>query len=117
MSNAPSLPDVVVTPREKTSDEKKTRRIPPYNVILDNDDHHSCEFVVDVLRKALGYAPERAFELMMLAHTSGRAVVWTAPKEVAELKAEQIRTFHEIRAYDSARLGPLSCSIEPAPGS
>jgi ATP-dependent Clp protease adapter protein ClpS len=51
----------------------------------------------------------------MQAHTSGRAVVWTGPKEVAELKADQIRTFHEVRAT-GANLGPLSCYIEPAPG-
>lgn len=115
MSNSPSIPDVNVAPREATREQTKTRRVPPYNVVLENDDHHSQEFVVDVLSKALGYAKERSFQLMMLAHTSGRAIVWTGPKEVAELKAEQIRTFHEVRAFDSARLGPLRCYIEPAP--
>ena len=58
-----------------------------YHVILDNDDFHSFEFVVEVLCKALGYARERSFQLTLQAHTSGRAVVWTGPKEVAELKA------------------------------
>jgi hypothetical protein len=43
-------------------------------------------------------------------------VVWTGPKEVAELKAEQIQTFHEIREPDARNLGPLGCTIEPAPG-
>jgi ATP-dependent Clp protease adaptor protein ClpS len=115
VSNSPSLPEVPVT-KPKVEEEKRTRRVPPYHVILENDEFHSFEFVVEVLRKAMGYAQERAFELTMLAHTSGRAVVWTGPKEVAELKAEQIRTFHEVRAVDSARLGPLRCTIEPAPG-
>ena len=100
----------------KTTTKQKTRRVPPYNVILDNDDHHSFEFVVDVLRKALGYSQERAFQLTMQAHTSGRSVVWSGSKEVAELRVDQIRTFQEIRASDQAKLGPLSCTIEPAPG-
>lgn len=115
MSNSPSLPEIPVA-KPKAEEEKRTRRVPPYNVILENDDYHSFEFVVGVLRKALGYAEERCLQLTMLAHTSGRAVVWTGPKEVAELKLWQIRTFHEIRERDSAKLGPLRCTIEPAPG-
>jgi ATP-dependent Clp protease adaptor protein ClpS len=99
-------------PREDTH----TRRIPPYHVILENDDYHSMPFVMEVLMKALGVAPERAYELMMQAHTSDRAVVWTGPLEGAELKQEQIRSFHEIRETDGAQLGPLGCTIEPAPG-
>jgi ATP-dependent Clp protease adaptor protein ClpS len=40
-------------------------------------------------------------------------VVWTGPKEVAELKLDQLRTFHEKRGNDQD-LGPLRCRIEPA---
>jgi ATP-dependent Clp protease adaptor protein ClpS len=116
VSTESSLPDVLVTPRRKPREETRTRRIPPYNVILLNDDDHSMEFVVNVLSKALGYTAERCMQLMLMAHRSGRAVVWTGPKEVAELKAEQIRTFHEVRGRDWD-LGPLGCEIEPAPGS
>jgi ATP-dependent Clp protease adaptor protein ClpS len=106
----------MVTVKPKTRDDTKTRRVPPYNVILENDEHHSFEFVVQTLSKALGYALEKAFQLTLEAHEKGRAVVWTGPKEVAELKAEQIQTFHEIRGADGKQLGPLGCSIEPAPG-
>ena len=109
-----SLPDTTVITRRKT--REKTRRIPPYNVILENDDHHSFEFVIATLMKALGYALEKARQLTREADEKGRAVVWTGPKEVAELKAEQIRTFHEIREVDGKQLGPLGCTIEPAPG-
>jgi ATP-dependent Clp protease adaptor protein ClpS len=110
------LPEVTVTTKAKPTEETKTRRIPPYHVILENDDHHSADFVVDVLCKALGFTLERSYQLMMLAHTTGRSVVWTGTKEVAELKADQIQSFHEIRESDGAKLGPLGCLIEPAPG-
>lgn len=114
MSAEYPTPDVIVRPKEK--EETRTRRLPPYNVLVDNDDYHSFDFVVGVLCKVLGCPVERAYQLTLQAHTSGRAVVWTGPKEVAELKLEQIQTFHETREADQAKLGPLSCSIEPAPG-
>jgi ATP-dependent Clp protease adaptor protein ClpS len=116
VSSESGPPDVVVSTRSKTQDQPRTRRVPPFNVILENDDHHSFEFVVEVLGKALAYSKEHALKLTLQAHNTGRAVVWTGPKEVAELKKEQIQTFHEIRAADQAHLGPLGCIIEPAPG-
>jgi ATP-dependent Clp protease adaptor protein ClpS len=104
-------------PETETVEQVQTRRIPPYSVILHNDDHHSMEFVVEVLCKALGVHVERAFEFMLTAHTTGRCAVWTGSKEGAELKAEQIQTFHEMRERDGAQLGPLGVTIEPAPGA
>ena len=79
-----------------------------------NDEDHSMDFVVDVLRKVFGYPLEKSFGLMLTAHETGCAVVWTGPKEVAELKAEQISTFHEKSAKTGKDLGPLGVRIEPA---
>jgi ATP-dependent Clp protease adaptor protein ClpS len=110
----PTLTTITTFPDTATSEETRTRRIPPYNVILLNDDLHSMEFVVDVLCKALGIDLDRALQLMMTAHLSGRAVVWTGTKEGAELKQEQITTFHETRD-NGVNLGPVGCNIEPAP--
>jgi ATP-dependent Clp protease adaptor protein ClpS len=109
------VPDVLVTTKPKEHHETATRRIPPYNVILENDDYHTLEFVVDVLRKVLGCPLERAVQLALQAHTTGRSIIWTGTREVAELKVEQVRSFHEVRA-DGTKLGPLGCSIEPAAG-
>jgi ATP-dependent Clp protease adaptor protein ClpS len=111
----PAFPETTVTTRPKRREETSTRRVPPYHVVLENDDHHSIEFVVEVLCKALGYVPERSVQLTLQAHHTGRAIVWTGPKEVAELKCDRIRSFHETRA-GGADLGPLGCTIEPAPG-
>jgi ATP-dependent Clp protease adaptor protein ClpS len=116
MSPEAGLPETAVITRPKERHQRKERRIPPYHVILENDDYHSFDFVVGVLRKALGYSEERASLLTQEADATGRAVVWTGPREVAELKAEQIRTFHEICPETNLPLGPLGCTIEPAPG-
>jgi ATP-dependent Clp protease adaptor protein ClpS len=96
-------------------EEVEVRLLPPYNVILENDDHHSMEFVLEVLQKALGYNEQRSYQLMMLAHETGQAIVWTGSKEVAELKLEQMLSFHETRP-DGRKLGALGVRIEPAPG-
>jgi ATP-dependent Clp protease adaptor protein ClpS len=116
MSRTPHLSDGGVTTKPRGREDTHTRRIPPYHVILLNDDRHSMYFVVEVLCKALGCTVERAVEYMLKAHTSGRAVVWTGPKEGAELKVEQIQTFHETSEADGRSLGPVGCTIEPAPG-
>lgn len=97
----------------KPDEDVKVRRVPPYNVILLNDDHHSMEFVVETLCRVLGCPVERAVQFMMEAHNSGRAIIWTGSLEVAELKVDQIRTYPEKRD-DGRDLGPLGCDIEPA---
>ena len=113
MSKRPSSPNVSTKPQEKET--TRVRRLPPYNVILENDDHHTFDFVIEVLRKVFGYDERKAASFALHAHQAGRAVVWTGSKEVAELKVEQIRSFHQIRE-DGRQIGPLGVLIEPAPG-
>ena len=115
MSGAPDDPDIGVATKPREREETHTRLLPPYNVLIENDDYHSADFVVEVLRKVLGCTEQRASQLMETAHNTGRAVIWTGSKEVAELKVEQVRGCHEIRA--GVKLGPLGCYIEPAPGA
>jgi len=100
----------VVCPDVDTSSEIKL--LPPYAVVILNDDHHSFEFVVGVLMKVIKCKVEDAVNFAKTAHEQGRAIVWTGSKEVAELKKEQILTFHEQRA-DIGDIGPLGVDLEP----
>jgi ATP-dependent Clp protease adaptor protein ClpS len=66
----------------------------PHKVILFNDEVHSMDEVAAQIQKATGFALQKAWAIMMEAHTGGSAVVITAPLERCEHVAsvlEQIR--------------------------
>lgn len=102
------------TPILEPETDTRAKRQPPYHVILENDDHHTMEFVIEVLQKVFSYDLAKASELMMHAHTQGEAVVWTGAREVAELKLDQMQSCHQTHPTSGKNLGPLSCRIEPA---
>ena len=108
MATATPIPDVA------TEEETRTRRQPPYAVILHNDDSNTMEFVVLVLRKVFGYTEEKCIELMLEAHEKGRAAVWVGALEVAELKADQIRSCGADPDQKAKGAQPLGVSVEPA---
>ncbi|MBA4067676.1 MAG: Clp protease ClpS [Isosphaera sp.] len=109
---AAATPDVL--PDTDTDTETRTRRQPPYAVILHNDDLNTMEFVVLVLRKVFGYEVEKCVELMMEAHEKGRAAVWVGALEVAELKADQVRSCGPDPVRKAEGANPLGVSVEPA---
>lgn len=74
----------------------------PYNVILFNDDHHDMMEVSTQIIKATHCSAERAVMIMLEAHTTGRAIVFSGTRERCEL-VENILA--EIR---------LGTKIEPA---
>ena len=112
MASATPLPEVL--PDTDTDTESKTHRQPPYAVILHNDDINGMEFVIAVLRKVFGYTVEKCVDLMLVAHKTGRAVVWVGALEVAELKADQIRSCGPDPDQKSKGAQPLGVSVEPA---
>jgi ATP-dependent Clp protease adaptor protein ClpS len=109
---------VVVTkrPRPETDSSTRPKRQPPYAVILHNDDLNTFEFVAGVLKRVFGYATPKAIHLTMEAHLQGRSVVWSGSLEVAELKADQIRSCGGDPEMRHKGAGALGVSIEPLPG-
>jgi ATP-dependent Clp protease adaptor protein ClpS len=101
----------VPTPREHT----EVRRQPPYAVVLHNDDLNGFDYVIGVLRKVFNYDYPKAHRLTMEAHSTGRSIVWTGSLEVAELKADQLRSCGPDPNAKSQGAPPLSVSVEPLP--
>ena len=92
-TDAPPVP--VQTPPQ-TDQEQDVRRkvLPPYKVILHNDDHNSMDHVVKALRKSVpGMSLGRATAIMWEAHTAGKAVVIACPLELAELYQQRLLSF------------------------
>ena len=103
-------PEVEVAPDVETN--LHTRQLPPYAVILHNDDVNTMPFVVAVLTKVFGYPVVQCVELMAEAHTKGRAVVWVGPLEVAELKADQIHSCGPDPTRRDSGAQPLGVTVE-----
>ena len=87
---------------------------PPYNVILLDDDDHTYDYVIGMLRKLFGCTPERAFQLAFDVDHNNRVVLDTTTLERAELKRDQIHTFGRDWRIPCCQ-GSMSAMIEPAP--
>jgi ATP-dependent Clp protease adaptor protein ClpS len=94
---APAVPEIEL-------DEETLRRlVPPYHVILHNDDHNSMAHVVRALRLSVpSLSDEDAVRIMFEAHTNGQATVITCAREEAELYRDRLESFG------------LTATIEPA---
>lgn len=64
-------------------------RLPPYRVLLHNDDHNDMVHVVETVMHLVALPRVRAVTVMLTAHTRGVALVTVTHKERAELYREQ----------------------------
>ncbi len=99
----------------KTAEREKTKRQPPYHVILLNDDDHTYDYVIRMLGELFGHPAEKAFQMAKEVDNSGRVVVLTTSKERAELKRDQIHAFGPDPLLPRSK-GSMSADIEPAQG-
>ena len=112
MSDTTTLPDTSKKTREK--EEQKTKRQPPYNVVLLNDDDHSFDYVIGMLQQLFGFPREKGLLMAWEVHNSGRVILLTTTKEHAELKRDQIHAFGPDKAIQRCK-GSMSALIEAAP--
>src|ERR1700680_3544594 len=92
MTNTHALPLMPVEKEELI--RLRAKLLPPYNVILFNDDYNSMDYVVAVLLNTINTltSPE-AEQIMLTAHLVGNAIVITCPKETAEFYQERILSY------------------------
>ncbi len=109
MSEAIVLPEIKV----KTKEQEKTKRQPPYNVILLNDDDHTYDYVIAMLQQLFGHPREKGYQMAKEVDTSGRVIVLTTTKEHAELKQDQIHAFGPDPLLARSQ-GSMTAIIEPA---
>jgi len=107
MSQTATLPEL------ETESETRTRRQPPYHVILLNDDDHSYAYVILLLKELFNHPVEKGYKLAEQVDKQGRAVVLTTSKEHAELKQEQIHAYGPDPTIQRCE-GSMTAIIEPA---
>ena len=83
-------PGTTVEPRTRSLSET----LPPYRVMLHNDDVNDMAHVVRALLTSVPeLTPERAAEVMLEAHNHGQAEVIRCPLERAELYRDRLESF------------------------
>jgi ATP-dependent Clp protease adaptor protein ClpS len=102
-------------PKSRTNPETRTRRQPPYHVVIMNDEEHTFPYVIELLIKLFGHSLPTAESLTLQIHLKGRAVVYTTHKEKAELKRDQVLAYGPDPRMGPRSTGSLACYIEPAP--
>ena len=107
------MTDTITHPIE--IEEQRTEGLPPYNVVLLDDDDHSYEYVILMLKKVFGHPIEKGFEMAQEVDSTGRVVVATTNLEQAELKRDQIQAFGPDPLIPRCR-GSMSATVEPASG-
>src|SRR4051794_31961862 len=68
---------IPVRPKQKPEAAPQRKQLPPFVVILHNDEINTFEFVVGVLQRVFKYPVEKAYQLTEEAHVRGRSVVWS----------------------------------------
>jgi ATP-dependent Clp protease adaptor protein ClpS len=64
-----------------------------WRVIVLNDDHNTFDHVARTLSRVIpGVTIEQGYGIADQIHNTGQAIVWTGPKEVAELYWEQLKS-------------------------
>ena len=96
--------------RESKTDPKQ---LPPYHVVLLNDNEHTYEYVIRLLNTVFSYPEHKGFQLAKKVDEANRAIVFTTHKELAELKREQIQSFGVDPRISSCK-GSMTAIIEQA---
>lgn len=109
-SAAVALPEI-----QKQHADRKPKRQPRYQVILWNDNDHSYEYVMMMMKELFRLPLEKGFQVAKEVDSSGRAICMTTTRELAELKRDQIHAYGKDSMIARCK-GSMSATIEPVPG-
>jgi ATP-dependent Clp protease adaptor protein ClpS len=113
-SNSTATPTLPARPRTAPSQPQLQPDLePPYHVILHNDDTHTYAYVIEMMMILFGYDEKRGYKIACEVDESGRVIVVTCHKELAELRVEQIHEFGADPRMKESR-GSMKATMEPA---
>ena len=83
------MPRAAENPAVETDVQQKTRRLPPWRVMLHNDDVNSFEHVILAILQLTPLSQKEAVQRTLEAHETGVALLLVTHRERAELYVEQ----------------------------
>jgi ATP-dependent Clp protease adaptor protein ClpS len=81
------------TPGTTEELEEITTLVPKYHVVLLDDDYHTYDYVIEMLRDIFGHSMSTAYEMACEVDANKRVIVDTTHKEKAELRRDQIHSY------------------------
>jgi ATP-dependent Clp protease adaptor protein ClpS len=108
-----SRSSAATVPETDTSTDVRLEKL--YHVILLNDEDHTYDYVVEMVRKLFGCTESRAFSHAVEVDTKGTTILLTCDLEKAELKRDQIHAYGPDHLMPRS-LGAMVAIVEPATG-
>ena len=109
----PAEPEPVAPPQEQEVLQEQDITLPPYHVVLLDDNTHTYEYVISMLKQLFGHDQSTALQMAREVDSAGRVNVDTTNKERADLKKSQIESHGPDPRLDRSR-GSMSALVEPA---
>jgi len=93
--------------------EERTELAPRWSVVLLDDDHHTYEYVIEMLGALFGHRLQAAYRMAQEVDATGRVIVWTGSREVAEFKQERVHGYGADVRIPQCK-GSMSAVLEAA---
>ena len=113
MRDAPNKTAEPKKSKQPAKPKPKVEKLPPFNVILINDEEHTYEYVIEMLQKLFGHSKEKAYLMAKEVDSTGRVIVFTTHRERAELKRDQIHGYGADFRMSISK-GSMTATVEPA---
>lgn len=85
-----------------------------FHLVLLDDDHHTYQYVVNMLAAIFGYTPEKGFAIACVVDSQGQAILMTGPRDEVGLKQELVHSFGPDPLMEHSA-GSMTAVIEPVP--
>lgn len=109
-----SCPSTFIDEKEDT--QRKPLTLPPWNVVLLDDNFHTYEYVMSMLRDLFGHPTSTCFKMAQEVDASGRVIVFSSHRERAELERYRILQYGADPLIPQCK-GSMNAIIEPAQGA
>lgn len=111
-ASATAEPDITTQKKQQSDRRQKPRRQPRYNVVLWDDDDHTYDYVIRMLKELFGFPSEKGRQLAQEVDTNGKVICLTTTLEHAELKRDQIHAYGKDQLIAKCK-GSMSSTIQP----